>query len=448
MAIILGGGAVAIRQLRPVVTAFGRGFAQGVADGVAGRTPQPAGSSAGATSPSVGAAPPDATTVYPAVVPPGTPVVAVFLPSADEVGELGREAWDALTYYLDRFGRTPPVQLRRYDTHDDQDAARCEQQARLSLGHRAEVAALGSIGELCTYALAIELNRPGAQAPLLVTGGSTTGALTVDRPGTGLPDQFRPSHQHTVARIIATDAQEAAAVADHVLKVVHAKRCAVLEDYSAESAIMTEAFRSRARKIGLTVPWVATRADDEAGLRRQFEQIKRLKANCLYLSGVDSHRVEQVLTVKRAVLGDQHRTPVVMSAYQAAEFDWEKPSVATGVWVANQLVWPYDDLPTPVAEEFMADYDLANIDQANWPSSLLNVAALQVIIKGIQQSDHSRAGIRRAVLNGREFVLPARTSMLGELRLDGRTGDAVHPRIQFITLDSASDSKVSTRLAP
>jgi len=215
------------------------------------------------------------------------------------------------------------------------------------------------------------------------------------------------------------------AAAQFMAKDLGVKKCYILNDNETYGQGVAAAFAKEAPKDGITIlgnePWDAKQPNYTA----LFEKIKGLGADCIYLGGIFDNNGGQLVKDKVAVLGDN--TAVKLMG----------PDGFTGYPQLNALPegqGMYLSFPGLTNADLRAQggaaaklLDAYKAKYGSDPASsyaLYGVAAVQVILQAIKQSDGTRASVTNQVFSGSGIDIPADVSAIGkEIKIDPKTGD-------------------------
>ena len=169
--------------------------------------------------------------------------------------------------------------------------------------------------------------------------------------------------------------------------------------------------------------------------------MKASGADLVYLGGIYDNKGGQLIKDKVAVLGPNDG-PVKLFAPDGFTGypDMLKLPEAQGLYLTFAGL-TYDELAkaggagVKLIDAYRAKY--GKNPEGSYP--LYGVAATQVILAAIAESDGTRKGITEAVLSGDSVTIPADQSVIGtEIKIDPATGDTL---AKVLTIQVVKDNK-------
>jgi len=360
-----------------------------------------------------------------------TLIISTDLPLQGSSKDASDATNQAIELYLSQIGYKAgnyTIQLQKYDDSTAAagkwDQAQCTKNATDHVANTQEVAVMGTYNSGCAKIEVPVLNQDPNGPMLMVSEANTNPGLTKAW-DPGEPGKYYPTGKRNYARVVTTDDNQGRAAAQFMAKDLGVKKCYILNDNETYGQGVAAAFAKEAPKDGITVlgnePWDAKQPNYTA----LFEKIKGLGADCIYLGGIFDNNGGQLVKDKVAVLGDN--TAVKLMG----------PDGFTGYPQLNSLPegqGMYLSFPGLTNSDLRAQggaaaklLDAYKAKYGSDPASsyaLYGVAAVQVILQAIQQSDGTRASITNQVFSGSGIDIPADVSAIGkEIKIDPTTGD-------------------------
>ena len=360
-----------------------------------------------------------------------TLVISSDLPLQGSSKDASDATNQAIELYLDQIGYKAgkyTIQLKKYDDSTAAagkwDQAQCTKNATDHVANTQEVAVMGTYNSGCAQIQIPVLNQDPTGPMLMVSQANTYPGLTKTW-APGDPTKYYPTGKRNYARVVTTDDNQGRAAAQFMAKDLNVKKCYVLNDNETYGQGVASAFATEAPKVGITIlgndPWDAKQPNYTA----LFEKIKGLGADCIYLGGIFDNNGGQLVKDKVAVLGDNTKVPMM------------GPDGFTGYPQLNSLPegqGMYLSFPGLTNSDLRAQggaaaklLDAYKAKYGSDPASsyaLYGVAAVQVILQAITQSDGTRASITSQVFSGAGIDIPADVSAIGkEIKIDPATGD-------------------------
>jgi branched-chain amino acid transport system substrate-binding protein len=360
-----------------------------------------------------------------------TVIISSDLPLQGASKDASDSTNNAITLYLDQIGNKVGDYTIQFKPYDDStaaagqwDPAQCTKNANDHVNNPDEIAVMGTYNSGCAQIEVPILNQAPNGGMLMVSHANTNPGLTKPwDPGT--PEKYYPSGKRTYARVVTTDDFQGAAAAQFMAKDLGVKRCAVVNDNQTYGQGVAKAFADEAAKQGITVtsntPW----DNKQPNYTSFFETIKSQNVDCLYIGGIYDNNGGQLLKDKVKVLGDNDAVKMMgpdgFTGYPALVAQPE----SQGMYLS------FPGLSTDVlkaggggAAKLLSDYNAKYGKDPASSYALYGVAAVQVILKALENSDGTRAGLINAVFSGDGVTIPADESAIGkELHIDPQTGD-------------------------
>jgi branched-chain amino acid transport system substrate-binding protein len=292
------------------------------------------------------------------------------------------------------------------------DDATCAKNANDHVANAEEVAVMGTYNSGCAKIEVPVLNQDPTGPMLMFSHANTNPGLTKAW-DPGEPDKFYPTGVRNYGRVIATDDLQGKADAEFAAEDLKVTKCVVLNDAQTYGVGVATAFEDAAKDVGIEV--VASEAWDakQPNYTALFEGFKSLNPDCIFLGGINDNNGEQLIRDKVSVFGPNDGDvkligPDGFTGYPTVQSLPE----AEGMYIsfaglpASELV----KLGGPGAafvEAFKTKY---GHDPAS-AYSIYGAAALQFILKAIENSDGTRKGVRDAAFSG--ITVPADESIIG-----------------------------------
>jgi len=363
----------------------------------------------------------------------------------------------AVELYLKRLGNTVggrPVTVRRYDVaspaHKKWDSEACRSAARRHLAALDEVAVVGPYNSGCAKILVPIVGKDPARALAVVSNGSTDPGLTKAWEA-GEPDVYYPGGVRTFARVVTTDDIQGKAAAAFAAGDLGVKSVLVLDDGGTYGKHVAATFASAAQAAGIRVvgqaQWKSSGSHQDL-FTAAAKAVDGGPPDAVFLGGAVAHDGPAVVRDKVAVLGDNQRVRLIAPDGFAGEPQLAKLAEAQGMYITFPGLSPANiRLRGGAGSDFLNAYQAAYGADPPDPYALYGVAALQVVLAAIRQSDGTRKGVREALFSGAGVTVPRAESVLGaDLRIDPATGDVTLKdlTIEVIKRNEETFEKVQT----
>ena len=360
---------------------------------------------------------------------------------------------NAMKLYLDQVGNKAGKYKVAFKSYDDSTAAKgawddatCAKNAQDHVANTDEVAVMGTYNSGCAKIEVPVLNQDPNGPMLMVSHANTNPGLTKAW-DPGEPDKYYPTGKRNYARVVTTDDFQGTADSNYIFNDLHKKNCYVLNDNQTYGQGVAQAFVSNAKKIGLKIlgnqPWDAKQPNYTA----LFQSIKSKNPDCIFLAGIYDNNGGQLVKDKVKVLGDNTKVmmmgPDGFSGYTALQAQKE----GEGMYLS------FAGLDTESlrkngggAAKFLDAYKAKYGADPSTSYALYAAAALQVILKAIENSDGTRKGVTDAVFSGAGITIPADQSVIGkEIIIDPKTGDTNNKDISILQLKSGVETFVKAQ---
>lgn len=340
----------------------------------------------------------------------------------------------AIQLYLEQVGYKAGDYKLKFKSYDNAtaakgawDDAKCAANAQEHVATKKEIAVIGTYNSGCAKIIVPILNQDPNGPMAMISQANTNPGLTKTWDA-GEPDKYYPTGQRNYGRVCTTDDVQGAAAAQFA-KSIGIKRVYVLNDTQTYGQGVAQAFTTEAKKIGLTVlssgaygeGWDAKQTSYEA----LFTKIKALKPDMVYVGGIFDNNGGQLIKDKVKVLGDNTKVKFMAPDGFTGYPDFNKMPEADGAYLtfaglSQDLVLAQSAAGKAFVDAYKAKYNADPV--GSYP--LYGVAALQVFLAAIAQSDGTRKGVRDAIFTGSGITISAADSVLGkETKLDPATGD-------------------------
>lgn len=360
----------------------------------------------------------------------GSLVIATELPLQGAAAAASRATNNLLRLYLDDLGNRVggrPVKLVEYDSTPIAPAAqplRCTD-AGTGIGTQPDtVAVIGTTVWSCTQAILPPLNE-AAEGPLLMVSNADTIPGLTEPWDYGEPDKFYPTGVRSFARVVANDQVQGAAMAAYVSQELGLLKCYVLNDGETYGQGVARAFVDGAASSGIEILGNDSWDPDRYGYRDLFDSIKAKDPDCLVVAGELKNHGAQLMRDKVSVLGDNDTVPVITPQLFGGSAAFAQLPDAAGAYVTTPMMSlaqlsAAGEAPSRLMAEYATKYGEPLPDS----SPLYAVAALQVVLSAMKDSDGTRRGINQQVFSGDGITVPAEISAIGgEFTVNSVTGD-------------------------
>ena len=360
-----------------------------------------------------------------------TVIISTDLPLQGSSKDASDATNQAIELYLKQIGYKAgnfTVELKKYDDSTAAagkwDQAQCTKNGTDHVANTNEVAVMGTYNSGCAQIMIPILNQDPSGPMLMVSQANTYPGLT--KPwAPGDPDKYYPTGKRNYARVVTTDDNQGRAAAQFMAKDLSVKKCYVLNDNETYGQGIASAFAKEAPNVGITIlgnePWDAKQPNYTA----LFQKIKGLGADCIYLGGIFDNNGGQLVKDKVAVLGDNSKVPMMGPDGFTGYPELNKLPEGQGMYLSfpgltNEDLRKQGGSAAKLLDAYKAQY---GSDPAS-SYALYGVAAVQVMLQAISQSDGTRKSVTDQVFSGAGITIPADVSAIGkEIKIDPATGD-------------------------
>ena len=338
---------------------------------------------------------------------------------------------NAIELYLSQINNKVGDYTIKFQKYDDSTAAaakwdsgQCQKNATAHVQNKDEVAVMGTYNSGCAKIEVPILNQDPTGPLVMVSHANTNPGLTKTWDA-GEPAKYYPTGGRNYARVVTTDDVQGTAGAAFASKDLGIKKVYVLNDNETYGQGVAKQFAAEATKNGITViadePW-DQKATNYTAL---FQKIKAAGVDAVFFGGIFDANGGQLVKDKVAVLGDNATVKMLAPDGFTGYPDFIKMTQAQGAYLtfpglSTDQLRAKGGPGAKLLDAYKAKY---NADPAS-NYALYGVAAVQVIVQAIKQSDGTRKGVQQAIFSGAGVTIPATDSVLGkEMKIDPATGD-------------------------
>jgi branched-chain amino acid transport system substrate-binding protein len=360
-----------------------------------------------------------------------TLVISTDLPLQGSSKDASDATNQAIELYLKQIGYKAgnyTIELKKYDDSTAAagkwDQAQCTKNATDHVANADEVAVMGTYNSGCAKIIVPVLNVDPSGPMLMVSQANTNPGLTKTW-DPGEPDKYYPNKVRNYARVVTTDDNQGRAAAQFMATDLKVKKCYILNDNETYGQGVAAAFAKEAPNSGIQIlgndPWDAKQPNYTA----LFQKIKGTGADCIYLGGIFDNNGGQLIKDKVAVMGDNKTVPLMGPDGFTGYPELNKLPEGQNMYLSfpgltNDDLRKQGGAAAKLLDTYKAQY---GADPAS-SYALYGVAAVQVILQAISQSDGTRADITKQVFSGAGITIPADVSAIGkEIKIDPATGD-------------------------
>jgi len=360
-----------------------------------------------------------------------TVVISSDLPLQGSSKDASDATNQAIEMYLSQIGNKIGDYTIEFKKYDDStaaagkwDQAQCTKNASDHVANANEVAVMGTYNSGCAKIEVPVLNQDPNGPMLMVSQANTNPGLTKTW-DPGEPDKYYPSGKRNYARVVTTDDNQGRAAAQFMAKDLGVKKCYILNDNETYGQGVASAFEKEAKVQNIEVlgndPWDAKQPNYTA----LFQKIKGLGADCLYIGGIFDNNGGQLVKDKVSVLGDNATVKMMGPDGFTGYPELNKLPEGQGMYLSFPGL-TNDDLRKQggAAAKLLDDYKAKYGADPASSYALYGVAAVQVILEAIKNSDGTRKSVTDQVFSGSGITVPADISAIGkEIKIDPATGD-------------------------
>jgi branched-chain amino acid transport system substrate-binding protein len=360
-----------------------------------------------------------------------TVVISSDLPLQGSSKDASDATNQAIEMYLSQIGNKIGDYTIEFKKYDDStaaagkwDQAQCTKNASDHVANANEVAVMGTYNSGCAKIIVPVLNQDPNGPMLMVSQANTNPGLTKTW-DPGEPDKYYPSGKRNYARVVTTDDNQGRAAAQFMAKDLGVKKCYILNDNETYGQGVASAFEKEAKVQNIEVlgndPWDAKQPNYTA----LFQKIKGLGADCLYIGGIFDNNGGQLVKDKVSVLGDNATVKMMGPDGFTGYPELNKLPEGQGMYLSFPGL-TNDDLRKQggAAAKLLDDYKAKYGSDPASSYALYGVAAVQVILEAIKNSDGTRKSVTDQVFSGSGITVPADISAIGkEIKIDPATSD-------------------------
>jgi branched-chain amino acid transport system substrate-binding protein len=308
---------------------------------------------------------------------------------------------NAIKLYLSDIGNKVGNYTIEFEAFDDSTAAKgawdeatCAANARKYVEDETVVGVIGTFNSGCAK---IEVPIANEASLAYVSPANTAVGLTHEGPGSepGEPDKYYPSGTRNYARVVTSDDVQGQIDAAYMKDKLGVTKVFILDDKDAYGKGVADAFEQAAKDIGLAVAGHEGWDANAQNYKALMTDIKASGADGIFIGGISCFNGGQLVKDKVAVVGDNEAVPTVVSDgfVQVSLFDEAGVENVEGIYGSAPTLNP-DDLPG-AGKEFNAKVE----EQFGKPEvyTAYAVAALQMLIAALENSDGTREGVTGAL---------------------------------------------------
>src|SRR3954471_11916027 len=343
-----------------------------------------------------------------------TLVISTDLPLQGSNKDASDSTNNAIELYLKQIGNKVgnyTIQLRKYDDSTaaaaQWDQAQCQANAQKHVQSKDEVAVMGTLNSGCAKIEVPVLNQAPDGPMLMVSLANTNVGLT--RPwDAGEPNKYYPTGKRNYARVVTTDDVQGAAAAIFAGQTLGVKKCYILNDNETYGQGVAKVFQDNASKNGIQILGNDAWDPKATSYTSIFQKIQAAGADCVFLGGIYDNGGAQLIKDKASVLGDNNKVKVIAPDGFTGFPDLTKSAQAQGMYLTFAGL-SIDQLLTAGGggAKFLDAYKAKYGGAPSSNYALYGVAAVQVILKAIANSDGTRKGVNDAVFSGSGISIPA-----------------------------------------
>jgi branched-chain amino acid transport system substrate-binding protein len=302
---------------------------------------------------------------------------------------------------------------------------------------------MGTYNSGCAKIQVPILNQAGM---LMVSHANTNPGLTKEwEPGE--PQKFFPSGTRSYARVITTDDYQGTAAATYASEKLGVKSVYILNDNETYGQGVAKAFADAATKLGINVianePWDKKQSNYSA----LFNKIKAANPDMIYLGGIYDNNGGQLVKDKVSVVGANDDVYLMAPDGFTGYPDFMKLPEAEGTYLTFAGL-STDQLQAAggAAAKLLTDYEAEYGAPPGTSYALYAVAAVQVILEAIAQSDGTREGVTSKIFTAPGISIPADKSVLGkDIVIDPATGDTSAKDISVLQMKGGAETFVQAQ---
>jgi branched-chain amino acid transport system substrate-binding protein len=302
------------------------------------------------------------------------------------------------------------------------------------------VAVMGTYNSGCAKIEVPVLDQAPGGGMLMVSHANTNPGLTKTW-DPGEPDKYYPAGFRNYARVVTTDDYQGAAAAQFAAQDLKVKNCFIINDNETYGQGVGKAFQDEATKQGINIlgnqAWDAKQPNYTAF----FQSIKAKNPDCLYVAGIYDNNGGQLVKDKVKVLGDNNTVKMIGPDGFTGYPDLDKLPEGQGMYLTFAGLATEQLLQAGGGgAKFLTAYKNKYGHEPETSYAQYGVAAVQVILKAIADSDGTRAGVLKQVFSGDGITIDAADCVLGKtIHIDPQTGDVDAKDISVLQLQNNNE---------
>jgi branched-chain amino acid transport system substrate-binding protein len=379
-----------------------------------------------------------------------TVVISTDLPLQGASKDASDATNQAIELYLGQVGHKAgdyTIQLKKYDNSTAAkgawDDATCAKNAQAHVANTSEVAVMGTYNSGCAK---IEVPVLNAAGMLMVSHANTNPGLTKAWDANE-PAKYYPTGRRSYARVITTDDYQGTAAATFASEKLGSTKVYILNDNQTYGQGVAKAFANAAAKLGMTVLGNEAWDKNQPNYTALFNKIKAMGPDLVYVGGIYDNNGGQLVKDKLAVLGDNSTVKLMGPDGFTGYPTLDKLAAGQGMYLTFAGL-STDQLETGggAAAKLLSDYKTKYGSDPASSFALYGVAALQVILAAIANSNGTRQGVVDQVLSGTGIDIAAATSVIGkEIKIDPATGDTSNKDISVLQLKDDKETFIQAQ---
>jgi branched-chain amino acid transport system substrate-binding protein len=310
---------------------------------------------------------------------------------------------NAIELYLQEIGNKAGDYTIEFEAFDDSTAAKgawdeatCAANARKYVEDESIVGVIGTFNSGCAR---IEVPIANEASLTYISPANTATGLTHEGPGAepGEPDKYYSTGVRNYARVVTSDDIQGQIDAAYMKDTLGVTNVFILDDKDAYGKGVADAFEIAAKEAGLKVAGHEGWDANASNYKALFTKIKAEGADGIFVGGISCYNGGQLIKDKVGVLGDNEAVKVVVSDGFVVQslFEEAGEEILEGTYGSAPTLNP-DDLPG-AGKEFNAKVEA----QFGAPEvyTAYAVAAVQMLLSAIEQSDGTRESVTENLLS-------------------------------------------------
>jgi branched-chain amino acid transport system substrate-binding protein len=225
--------------------------------------------------------------------------------------------------------------------------------------------------------------------------------------------------------VVTTDDVQGRAAATFAAGDLEVSRVYVVDDGGVYGRGVARSFADAARSAGIQVVGQSRWDRGAKSYTDLFTTIQQADPDAVFMAGAVSSNGLQLVRDKVAVLGDNQQVRLLAADGFAGEPKLARLAEAQGMYVTFPGLSPKAiRLRGGAGSAFLDAYQRAYGADPVDPYALYAVAAVQVVLQAVEESDGTRRGVREAIFTGDGVTVPKSVSVLGaDTTIDPASGD-------------------------